>query len=70
MNSPTTPTRERKRVPWYATTPRDSRIPLWYVWCAILCFISIGITIVTGASPAALILPSVLLVLSLLAWRR
>jgi len=51
MNSPTTPTRERKRVPWYASTPRDSRIPPWYVWCAILCFLSLGDTITTGASP-------------------
>jgi hypothetical protein len=59
----------RRRVPWYATTPRDSRVPPWYVWCAAISFLSFAVrTVVVGDDPLLPLLSCMLLVLSLVAW--
>jgi len=69
VNSPTTQTRGRRRAPWYATTPRDSHTPPWYVWCGVASLLCFGTVTIAGGTPLTLLLPVVLLVLALAAWK-
>lgn len=70
MNSQTTEQAPSRRLPWYATSPKDSRVPPWYVWCGFLALVGGLAKLTVGESWGWVAFGLAMFVFGVLAWRR
>lgn len=41
----------RRKLPWYATSPRESKMAPWFVWCGLLSAVGGILAVLFGDAP-------------------